>query len=318
MPTTNRGYPYETAADEPGWSLTGGSDGDRQILAQVLDADVNTIANRVTATETVNTTQTTNIAGLTTRVTATETVNATQTTNIANLDTRVTTLEGQTSTPPVLTTITTSQTWTAPAGLVWAIVDVCAAGGAGGGAQNTGQSDAMSVGSGGGAGESVKLFLTADDIGASVVCTIGAGGTANAGAAGGAGGSTVFGAIATAAGGAGGQVLGSSSVSGTIPGGTGGFTPSASGQRTGGGHGAAGAQNAGSWVAGGTGGYSPFGSDGVGGATNDTGTVAVAGTDADGYGSGGGGAAARGTTPGAVGGGAGAPGVIFILAFVSG
>jgi hypothetical protein len=48
MPTTNRGYPYETAADEPGWSLTGGSDGSKQILAQVIDADVTSLANTVT------------------------------------------------------------------------------------------------------------------------------------------------------------------------------------------------------------------------------------------------------------------------------
>lgn len=49
MPTTNRGYPYETAADQPGWSLTGGSDGDMQILAQVIDADVTALAATVTS-----------------------------------------------------------------------------------------------------------------------------------------------------------------------------------------------------------------------------------------------------------------------------
>jgi hypothetical protein len=48
MPTTNRGYPYETPADEPGWSVTGGSDGDMLILAQVIDADVTSLANTVT------------------------------------------------------------------------------------------------------------------------------------------------------------------------------------------------------------------------------------------------------------------------------
>lgn len=47
MPTTNRGYPYETAADQPGWSLTGGSDGDMQILAQAIDADVTALENTV-------------------------------------------------------------------------------------------------------------------------------------------------------------------------------------------------------------------------------------------------------------------------------
>jgi hypothetical protein len=47
MPTTNRGYPYETPADEPGWSVTGGSDGSQQILAQVLDADVTDIVGTI-------------------------------------------------------------------------------------------------------------------------------------------------------------------------------------------------------------------------------------------------------------------------------
>lgn len=47
MPTTNRGYPYETPADQPGWSVNGGADGSKQILAQVIDADVTTLANTV-------------------------------------------------------------------------------------------------------------------------------------------------------------------------------------------------------------------------------------------------------------------------------
>lgn len=51
MPTTTRGYPYETGADEPGHSLTGGSNGASPILAQVVDADVGTIAGRVTTAE---------------------------------------------------------------------------------------------------------------------------------------------------------------------------------------------------------------------------------------------------------------------------
>lgn len=51
MPTTNRGYPYETGADEPGHSLTGGSEGSAPILAQVVDADVQAIDNRLTSAE---------------------------------------------------------------------------------------------------------------------------------------------------------------------------------------------------------------------------------------------------------------------------
>ena len=51
MPTTNRGYPYETGADQPGHSLTGGQDGASPILAQVLDADISAIDARTGATE---------------------------------------------------------------------------------------------------------------------------------------------------------------------------------------------------------------------------------------------------------------------------
>ena len=49
MPNTNRGYPYETGADQPGHSLTGGSDGASPILAQVIDADVSGIDARTSA-----------------------------------------------------------------------------------------------------------------------------------------------------------------------------------------------------------------------------------------------------------------------------
>ncbi len=51
MPTTTRGYPYETGADEPGHSLTGGSNGASPILAQVVDADVGTIAANLTTAQ---------------------------------------------------------------------------------------------------------------------------------------------------------------------------------------------------------------------------------------------------------------------------
>lgn len=64
MPMTTRGYPYETGADEPGHSLTGGSSGAAPILAQVVDADVGAIAARVTAAEAVNDSQTADIASL--------------------------------------------------------------------------------------------------------------------------------------------------------------------------------------------------------------------------------------------------------------
>lgn len=51
MPNTDRGYPYETGADQPGHSLTGGSDGASPILAQVIDADVSSIDARLGAAE---------------------------------------------------------------------------------------------------------------------------------------------------------------------------------------------------------------------------------------------------------------------------
>lgn len=80
MPMTTRGYPYETGADEPGHSLTGGSNGASPILAQVVDADVGTIAGRVTTAEG-------NITALDGR---TDTAEA----DITALDGRVTTNEG--------------------------------------------------------------------------------------------------------------------------------------------------------------------------------------------------------------------------------
>lgn len=62
MPMTTRGYPYETGADEPGHSLTGGSNGASPILAQVVDADVGGVAARVTTAETKITTNANGLA----------------------------------------------------------------------------------------------------------------------------------------------------------------------------------------------------------------------------------------------------------------
>lgn len=80
MLTTTRGYPYETGADEPGHSLTGGSNGASPILAQVVDADVGTIAGRVTTAEG---NITTNAANLTTHAADTTAVHGIA--NTANL-----------------------------------------------------------------------------------------------------------------------------------------------------------------------------------------------------------------------------------------
>lgn len=98
MPTTNRGYPYETGADQPGHSLTGGSAGDAPILAQVVDADVQAIDNRLTtgegdigALEGRMTTAESGITSLDSRVTATEN-------DVTALNGRVTTNEGDIAT----------------------------------------------------------------------------------------------------------------------------------------------------------------------------------------------------------------------------
>lgn len=80
MPVTDRGYPYETGADQPGHSLTGGSDGSAPILARVLDADVGAIDGRVTATEN-------GVGNLEGRVTAAEG-------GISDLEDRMTAAEG--------------------------------------------------------------------------------------------------------------------------------------------------------------------------------------------------------------------------------
>lgn len=97
MPTTDRGYPYETPADQPGHSLTGGQDGSAPILAQVIDADVAVIDTRVGATENgvvnLETRMDTAESGITSldgRVTENEN-------DIAALDGRVTTNEGNIS-----------------------------------------------------------------------------------------------------------------------------------------------------------------------------------------------------------------------------
>lgn len=51
MPTTSRGYPYESPADQPGHSLTGGPEGNMLILAQVLNTDIGAIDARLSAAE---------------------------------------------------------------------------------------------------------------------------------------------------------------------------------------------------------------------------------------------------------------------------
>lgn len=97
-----------------------------------------------------------------------------------------------------------SGTYTATAGTNSIIVELCAGGGAGGGAPATGVGQ-LSGGAGGSAGGYIKHRMTSGFSGATI--TIGSGGVGASGAGGGAGGNTVFGAL-TANGGSGGIVLG--------------------------------------------------------------------------------------------------------------
>jgi hypothetical protein len=106
---------------------------------------------------------------------------------------------------PTIQRITATGTYTRPAGLKHAIIELIGGGGAGGGAQATTGVQA-SVGSGGAGGGYVKFLATAAQIGASQSVTIGAGGVGASGANGGNGGTTLFGALASAAGGTGGGI----------------------------------------------------------------------------------------------------------------
>ena len=98
-----------------------------------------------------------------------------------------------------------ANTYTAPAGLVRAVVELVAAGGGSGAVAALSAGNNASGGSGAGGGYAMRS-LTSAQIGASQTATVGAAGTAGTtgGAAGGTGGTTSFGALLSATGGAGG------------------------------------------------------------------------------------------------------------------
>lgn len=110
-------------------------------------------------------------------------------------------------------------TWTKPAGLKYAIVEVQAGGGGGGGADASGSNGAFG-GGGGGGGYSRKLIATAS-LGTTETVTTGAGGSggSSTGANGVAGGSSSFGSHLTATGGG----AGKGSDNNPVSGGTGGI-----------------------------------------------------------------------------------------------
>lgn len=189
---------------------------------------------------------------------------------------------------------TSSGTYTPSTGMVYAVIDAV---GGGGGAP--GGSAGSNYASGGGAGAYVRSLVTAANVGASQVVTIGAAGTASTGnTAAGNGGNTSVGTLAVAGGGTAGT---QSSSSITYPGGLGGTaTTPANGVGVNGQNGGAGQSNG---ALTGFGGSGPFGAGGYG---VTSGTAGVAGS---GFGAGGSGANSTNL------GGAGSPGFVLITEY---
>lgn len=207
-------------------------------------------------------------------------------------------------------TFSSANTYTAPSGLVGAIVECIGNGGGGGGSD--GAAGYALAAAGGGAGGYSRRYLTAAQIGASKSITFGATGS-GAGAGSGTGttgGDVSFGGLVVAKGGSGGSGVNTGIVptggnGGGI--GTGDFT--CSGAR---GDPGVNASIATVIFSGGTGGSSMFGSGGRGGAAG--GGAVEAGQAASGYGSGGGGGATVNTASDA-GGGTGSTGICIITEF---
>lgn len=116
-------------------------------------------------------------------------------------------------------------TYTPPAGLAYALVEVCGGGGGGGGTPGTGASPFQDTPAGGGAAGTTGVSkFTAAEIGASIGITVGAGGAGGIAGVnnGAAGGVTAFGSLLYSPGGLGGNSLASGPdfliVSGGAPG----------------------------------------------------------------------------------------------------
>lgn len=198
-----------------------------------------------------------------------------------------------------------SGTYTPTTGMLYAIVEVQAAGGGGGGVNSNGAA------SGGGAGAYGRSWLSAATIGVSQTITIGAGGTAGTGSgsgtAGGTGGTTSFGSLIVCTGGIGG-VHGTAGAGGAALGGNGG-TCSAGDLQIPGNPGLVGFNITSAFYVSGGGGNSIFG-----GGAQPVVTVNTNGNNAGIYGAGGSGGQSGGSTAT---GGTGSQGVVIITEYCS-
>ncbi len=207
---------------------------------------------------------------------------------------------------------TDSGTYTPTEGTRYVIVEAVGGGGGGGGCSST-TSDNAAVSGGGASGSYIKAKFDIASIGDTVEITIGAGGVGGIGRqAGGAGGDTKLGALATATGGKGGTSSTSPASSafiavggapGSIP--IGGNLISSLGSRGGAGL----FFNSSTGAVGGDGAPSQYGGSGIG-----SGSSGTTGTNGSGYGSGGGGNA-RQPSSGAVNGYDGAKGILIIYEY---
>ena len=232
-------------------------------------------------------------------------------------------MSGQAVNRTAAQSLTTSGTYTATSGTLFAVFEMISGGGSGGGTGATGPS-AMVGSAGGGGGGYIKLFVTAAQIALGITYTIGAGGAQTAAAAvgGNAGGSTTLtiggGTVWTTTGGGGGSGAGGVGTIALVPGGAGGtVTLGTNGTVI---YSSAGTNgqnslilNPSNYNMGGNGGDGLYGVCGGKGAVSGAG--AAVGTVGQGKGAGGGGSASV-QSGGALPGSAGAAGVIVVTEYL--
>jgi hypothetical protein len=215
---------------------------------------------------------------------------------------------------------TSNATWSKPAGLLFATIDVTGGGAGGGGVADQVNSSAA-AGAGGGAGANSRKLVLAASLGSSETVTVGAAGSggSTSGGNGGNGGDSSFGSHCSAAGGNGGTGMSGTATSPASRGAVGGFGGAASDGDVN----VAGEDGDGGWAVciastevgarSGRGGSSRHGSGGGGLATGASlGPTRGAGLDGVGYGAGGGGAIAINGTGGGRAGGAGTAGLVIV------